>query len=491
MAMNIIDQKSHIETRAPSSVMIQPMQKFSLFKHLALIIWVAVASIGLSYATPIYQQPSSSYTSQKEQALGKQFMRMIQQNLPILSDPIVNDYIQNLGLRLVSYSSKPSKHYQFFVIRDPSINAFTGPDGYIGINSGLILKVQSESQLAAVMSHELSHAIQQHIMQSLEKQKKLQLVNIAAILAAAVIATQNPSAGMGALTSASAGSYQYFFNYSRGYESEADRIGIQTLSNAGFNPQGMPDMLKLMLKEDRLNDLGFSQYLRTHPITESRLTDVQNRAANMKSNHYRDSTEFALIQARLTVDLEKNNPQSLMRKLELQQNSLGSQYAYALAAMAAGEYKIAEKTIQQLIKKQPQQIIFQLTLADIQAKNKQLSLAQKTYETLYKYNADYYPLLLQYGYFLLTADKAPQAKNLLEKHESEYENDIRYLALLSRAQGESKQLVKAYQTRAKIYLLIGNKKAAVQQLKLALQFAQKDTYMSSLIKAKIKEILGK
>ncbi len=469
-------------------VMIQAMQKLSFFKQLAPIFCIAAFSIGLTYATPNYQRVSSGYTSQKEQELGQQFARMIQKNLPILSDPIVNDYIQNIGFRLISYSAKPSKHYQFFVVRDSGINAFTGPDGYVGINAGLILKVQTESELAAVMSHEISHATQEHLMQSLEKQKKLQIINIAAILAAAVIATQNPNAGMGALTSVSAGSYQYFFNYSRVYEKEADRTGIQLLSNAGFNAKGMPDMLKLMLKEDRLNDLGFSKYLRTHPITAERLTDVQNRVALMKNNHYKDTQEFSLIQARLLVDAKQNKPHELMRTFEKQKQSVKNRYAYTLAANVAGNYKAAEKTINKLIKQYPNQIIFKLTLANIQAKSKQLSQAQQTYETLYKYNSDYYPLLLQYGYFLLTEDKANQAMKMLEKHESEYENDIRYLALLSRAQGKSKQLVKAYQTRAQIYILAGNKKAAVQQLKLALQFAKSDAYTTSLIKAKMKEI---
>lgn len=468
------------------------MELFSCYKKTLMVVCcTAICSATLAYTPLSYQNASSSHTSQQERELGAQFIRMIQKNLPILSDPIVNDYIQNLGFKLVSYSSKPSKHYQFFVIRDPGINAFAGPDGYIGINAGLILKAQSESELAAVIAHELAHSTQKHLMQSIAKQKKLQIASIVAMLAAAVVATQSPEAGTGLLASATAGSYQYFFNYSREYEKDADRIGIQILSDAGFNPEGMPSLLRLMLKEDRLNDLGFSEYLRTHPVTESRLADVNSRVANLPKKKYIDRTEFRLIQARVAVDLSSSKPQKLMRQLQLKKNSIGAQYAYTLAAMVAGQYKIAENTINKLIKKRPAQLLFKMTLAEIQAKNNQIKSAQNTYARIYKYNSDYYPLLMQYGYFLLTNSKAKQAMKMLEEHVGDYSNDTRYLALLSRAQGKSKNLVHAYQTRAKIYILTGNKKAAVQQLKLALQFAKHDAYISTLIKAKIKELSGK
>lgn len=453
-----------------------------------MFIFILICGCAISPTLFAYQISQNSYTSQKEQKLGKQFFQMIQAQLPILSDPLVNDYIQTLGFQLVSHSPKPSKHFEFFVIRDPSMNAFTCPDGYIGINSGTILKTHSEDELAAVLAHEIAHATQQHIMRSIEKQQKLQLSSIAAMLAGAVVATQNPQAGAGIMAASQAGSYQGFLNYSRDYEKEADRIGIQILAAAGFNPEDFPELLKRMTKEERLNDLDVSQYLRSHPLTETRLSDMENRAANLKSPPPKIALAFHLIQARCAADLGSNKPQEFMRRLRAQlheHSTMTLQYTYALAAQNAHEYKIALLTIKELIKKYPSQIILKMSLADIQTDDNKIKEAEKTLRTLYFYNPDYYPLLLQYGYFLLTTNQASKATNMLESYQSEYSHDIRFLALLSQAQGKSNQLSKGYQTRAEVYLLLDNKKAAVQQLKMALQFA-KNNFDKTKIDAKIK-----
>ncbi len=429
------------------------------------------------------QHRFSGYTSQQEQTLGKEFMQMVMSELPIVSDPIANDYLQNLGFRLVASSEKPSKHYEFFIVKDSSINAFAGPDGFIGVNSGLILKTESESELAAVLAHEIAHASQNHLMRSLKQQKNMQIASIAAMVAAVAIATQNPQAGAGAVTAVTAGGAQGYLNYSREYEQEADRVAFQILSSAGFDPQSMTILLQRMEKEDRLNGSNASEYLRTHPLTLSRLSDAQNRSQQHRTKKTtKNNEEFSLIQARLAVDLGGADPKALMRQFK--KNS----YAYALASMNAHEFTVANHAIAQLIKQYPNQIILKMTQADIEIESGRTTEASQLLQNLYDYHADYYPLLLQYGYFLLAYNNPMKAAELLEEHLSTYSNDIRYLALLSEAQGKSKQLVKAYQTRAEIALLMENKKAAVQQLKLALQFAKNKPYEKSLIKAKLEKI---
>ena len=177
----------------------------------------------------------------QDKELGAYFMRQVRQAGMVLDDVETTSYLETLGHKLAIHSENPGYGFTFFMVNDASINAFAGPGGYIGANVGLFLSAESESELAGVMAHEIAHVTQRHLARAFEAQDRMSLPTTAAILAAILIgATADPSAGAAALTAASAAGMQRQINFTRANEKEADRVGIQTLADAGFDPYGMP-----------------------------------------------------------------------------------------------------------------------------------------------------------------------------------------------------------------------------------------------------------
>ena len=178
----------------------------------------------------------------QEKELGDSFFRSLHGKIKISQDIEIQEYIQSTGKQLVVNTDQPSNPYHFFVVLDNQINAFAGPGGYIGINSGLILLTDSESELASVMAHEVAHVTQRHLYRAFEAASKLSIPTAAATLAAILLATQSPEAGQAALMAIQAGSVQFQIDFTRDNEKEADRIGIQTLAKSNFNPRSMPSI---------------------------------------------------------------------------------------------------------------------------------------------------------------------------------------------------------------------------------------------------------
>ena len=179
-----------------------------------------------------------------ERRLGQAFLSQVRKQADIISDPEINTYIESIGYRLVSQSDNNEQQFTFFVINDSLINAFAAPGGIVGINSGVILNSDSESELAGVMAHEIAHVTQKHMARSVEMSKKMSIPTLAAMLGAILIATQNPDAGQAALMAVQGVSAQAQINFTRTNEQEADRIGIQLLARSGFDPRGMVGILQ-------------------------------------------------------------------------------------------------------------------------------------------------------------------------------------------------------------------------------------------------------
>ena len=181
----------------------------------------------------------------EEKKLGDAFFRNLHSEIKINNDPEIQQYIQAIGQRLVTNSDTPGSPFHFFVVIDKSINAFAGPGGYIGINSGLLITTESESEMASVMAHEVAHVTQRHLYRAFEAASQLSLPTAAAMLAAILLGTQNAELGLAALTAIQAGSIQLQINFTRSNEQEADRIGMQTLVRSDFNPRSMPVFLNV------------------------------------------------------------------------------------------------------------------------------------------------------------------------------------------------------------------------------------------------------
>lgn len=218
---------------------------------------------------------------QDAQDYGAAMLRQMRSLGLVLDDPLVNDYINDLGYRLVAASERPREHFSFFVAKDDVINAFAAPGGYIAVNSGLIALTRNEDELAGVIAHEIGHITQNHLQRAFEDSKKsaplMALILLGAIAAGSGAHSGDSSAavlmgGQGLLM-------QREINFTRKDEIEADRVGIQTLANAGFDPHAMAsffDHMQDTLRVGMGDDLP--SMLQDHPVFPARISDANARA---------------------------------------------------------------------------------------------------------------------------------------------------------------------------------------------------------------------
>jgi len=430
---------------------------------------------------------NSTAATLEEQKLHDIFLQAIRAHAKLLNDPIVNEYIAHLGFKLAAHSTRASLDYQFLIIQDNSINAFSGPCGIIGINSGLILKSRTEGELASVLAHEIAHTAQRHILRNIAKQKQMQLPNIAALIAAAAISIVNPQAAAGLIAAGTAGSYQYMLTYSRRFEKEADRIGMQILAKAGYNPFDMPKFFLRLAREMRYEE-RIPEFLASHPDINARFADAYNRSERYKTIKDKKSAIFPLIQARVLSQTTSNPTELATRaetRLKKHPNNIKLRYIYTLALIQLDNLPLATQQMNKLLKTDPNMLMFKLTKADIDLRLGLKNKAQSSLSHLYEYYPDYYPIVLQYAQTLLKNKEPRQALTLLEEHEETYDQNISFLDLLSEAQAKNNQTAQSYLTRAKVFLLNGNNRTALSQLEMAKRYAKHNP----LLRAKINGLL--
>lgn len=239
------------------------------------------------------------YDKQTEVNLGHAFTQALHSQVDLNQDPEIVSYIRRIGHLLASYTQQ-QRHFKFYVINDASINAFAGPNGVIGMHTGLITAADSEDELASVLAHEISHVTQLHLARRFERQSNLSLATFASILAAVLIGTQDPSAGMATLMGSAGLSIQNELRHSRINENEADHQGIKLLFNAGYNPQAMAGFFGKLANQHQLYGFKVPEILLTHPVSESRLAQAQARAYQFIYNPNKEpSLDFDLIQIKI------------------------------------------------------------------------------------------------------------------------------------------------------------------------------------------------
>ena len=280
---------------------------------------LALLLAGLMTVTPVTAQINlpdlgdsavAGFSSRDESRAGREGVVWLRAQEAMLGDAELDDYLNRLSRRLATASPDPAQHYTLFAIDDGQINAFAMPGGYIGVHTGLLLAAQTESELASVIGHEMAHVSQRHIARQLEQQGMNQLLAIGGILAAVLMASAGGGADA-ALAAAQVGpgmAMQKQLAYSRDFEREADRVGMQTLTRAGFDPRAMAAFFDRMQKVNRASNNNALAFLRTHPVTSERMSEAQGRALSLPSRMPADSTEFLL--AREKARLSRLDPQA-------------------------------------------------------------------------------------------------------------------------------------------------------------------------------------
>ena len=409
-------------------------------------------------------------TPYREQLMGKQFYRTIKASVPFVTDLEVNDYITNLGQRLISHSSQPDKNIRIFVIKVPSINAFAGPDANIGFHTGLIISAKSESELAGVMAHEISHVTQRHLARAMTESNISPATMFATILAGILVASQNPDAGAAIIYGGSAALMQSQINFTRANEHEADRIGIAVLRDAGINPNGMADFFETLLQKSESNNIiAKMEYLRTHPLSTTRIAEAKNRINPEDIKLPDDSLDFQFVRARLLVEMSKS-PKQLVKQLEglkKEKINLITQYTLGLAYTSNKQTAKAISLLKKLGKNSSHPWI-QLALADAYLEAGDNTSTLKILKSLNALLPNYLPVSIRYAKSLVDAKQSEQAIILLNRQLRSQKLAIVYNTL-AKAYFSKGQISLALEATSYEYELEGYLNLAIQQINNALQ----------------------
>jgi predicted Zn-dependent protease len=437
----------------------------------------------------------TDFSPAMEKRTGETIMRDIRLHEPgYINDPEINGYLNSLGARLLNKDSTTHQDFDFFALRDPSLNAFAMPGGYIGVHSGLITATRSESELAAVLAHEISHVTQHHLARQISGQTQGQLPMLLALAVAILAARNNSDLAQGALMTGQAASIQHQLNYSRDFEREADRLGLQLLENAGFDVRAMVDFFERLQKYSRLYENNAPGYLRTHPLTSERIADMANRIQALPYRQVADSLDYLLIRTKLQAN--EGTPQDAVTEFSSQirehkyRNETAARYGLAQALMRAQNYTKATQEIDTLHKSKAASPMIESLAADL--RNKQNDPAGAL--TILRAAHLRYPQARGLNYSLadtlLLAKQPQEALSFIQEDLQNYPSDAHMQTLLARTYATLGNPLQQHRAQAEAYALQGQLLMAIEQLQLAQKLGEKsnDYFEQSKIDARLREL---
>lgn len=432
----------------------------------------------------------SPYSTRELEELEKQFVQLINQSDSIERNPLASQYLNYLGKILSNFAHIPTPY--FFIVKSNQINAFAGPGGYIGVNSQLILATENESELAAVMAHEIAHVRLHHLYYMIEHQQQMRVPMLASMLASIALGVINPTLGTGALMASMTGFAQDNINFIRSSEKAADRVGIDMLIKSGLNPRSMALFFKKMQETSRYYyTANIPAILRTHPLDEDRIAEAENRSEPIAKKSYPDNLNYHLFKEIIRVSVSGDSKQLIdyyQDQCFKQTHSSSCRYGYALALMNINHFQEAQAQLISLLNEDQNNLFYQVTLAQAEASSGQFERALAKLDELLANYPENYAVMMSYAQTLIAAGKNEQASRLLLKSTRQFKQDLPLCEALARAQAASQQKAYAYFTQSQCLLLQGRGQEAIRQLKVALTLAKKDHYLKDRIVAKMDEI---
>lgn len=481
----------------------QPCRRFGeLADHRGIILFMRILCICLGLLITVQQVPAQTLpelgdasgallSPQMERRIGEQAMREIRRQPDFVDDPELTEYINAVGHRIVA-AADTRQDFEFFLVNDKTVNAFSMPGGFVGVNTGLLLAAQTESELAGVLGHEVAHVTQHHIARMIGKQDQMSIPILAALVLGLLAARSNPDLAQAAIAGAGATSVQSQLNYSRDFEREADRIGFQYLQQAGFDVGGMATFFERLQKATRLYENNAPAYLRTHPLTTERIADMQNRAQMAAYKQAPDSIEFQLARAKLRA--EQGLPRDavayfdeLVRQRRYASEA-GARYGLAAALARARDYARAGKEVEALRKLTGGHPMVELLAARIRLAGGDVAGARDLLRAALARAPDYRPLHYAYVDVLQRLGEHQEALAWLSELVKDYPRDARLYSLEAKSFAASGKRLLHHQALAETYVLQGTLPAAIEQLQLAQKSGDGDFYQLSAIEARLRDL---
>lgn len=450
------------------------------------------------FKLPDLGTPSDSSLSPiKEKEIRDDILNQIYEHDLVMFDPIIADYMEQLGFRLAAQSENPQAPFDFFIVNENIVNASTYPGGMIIFFSGLFMRTDNESELAGVMAHEIAHATGRHMSRFYADAKKNTIPMLLG-MAAAVVAAQHSNSNDAPVAIAAATQalhQQSMINFTREHEYEADRVGIKTLKKAGFNPLGMAGFFEKLMREKPIDErYHMPEYLRTHPLSINRVTEAKNRAKIKDTDKFTESETYAFVKERLrtfTKDIEIDNTsyyKKLFSDTPKEKITQAQIYGYALSLYITHENQKALEILKTIKSTYQTKLMIAVLKAQITAEiNRKAS--KKQFAQLY----DYYPqspIVIEPYIQILSASNDFKDKRfariLARKLVDIYPEKPNYYQLLAIANQNLGKSVEANEVLAVKEHKIHNNYRAVRILKNTLK-GELDYYQRARIEAKISQ----
>lgn len=485
---------------------------------------ITLAQANINQPSPIIlpdmgDSSSADLSNIDEKQLGEKIMREIRRDPDYSRDFVLYDYYNQVGKELASNARKQkisgsdlsgplAPKFEFFGIRDSSINAFALPGGYVGIHSGLVLAAQTESELASVLGHEIGHITQRHIARSMNQGGTNTFIMLASLLLAGLAVKNNPSAAQGFAIGGQALAINNQLSYSRGAEREADRVGFQILQASGFDVNAMADFFQRLQKATGIMDSGVPAYVRTHPLTIDRIAEMQDRARNSPNQkRIPSSLEFYLAQSRAKLEQQGKFSELLETRqyfdaqVQAGASTKKMQGYYGLALLSLKENKIDDaenylkksREIAQSLSQAGSPIIksgiaFEVTTSEIAFARKKYEQAITSAQQGLRLNFSSKAAGVALVEAQLASGKASDAIAWLKQKTKTQSDDADYWDLLARAYAKQNKVTLYHAALAEKYAIDGGLLSAIEQLKIARKENDGDFYQMSEIDARLRQL---
>ncbi len=430
------------------------------------------------------------YSNRELDELEKEFIQLINQSSSVIRNPLVKQYVNHLTKSLGRFA--PTTTPYFFVVKSNEINAFAGPGGYIGINTQLILATENENELAGVMAHELAHVRLHHLYRLIEHNRQMRVPMLASLLASIALGLVNPTLATGAVMASMTGFAQDTINFTRANEKEADRIGIDMLIKAGFDPRGMASFFKKMQQNTRYYyTANIPAILRTHPLDEERIAEAENRSEKLANKIYPDNLSYHLFKELIRVDITRNVKELLdfyAYQCPQYNTAKACKYGQVLTLLEVNQFAKAQLLLNTLLTQDPDNLFYQIAMGQTEIGMQYYDRVVQRFKALQANYPENYAVLLTYGQSLLAAGQGEQAVSILLKGTRLFKQDLPLCEALAQAQAAIKHKSYAYFTQSQCKLLQGRQREALRQLKIAQKLAKNDGYLQARITAMMDDI---
>ncbi len=473
-------------------------------RFVALTLAIALAAMPLAPLPTAHAQPlpdlgdasQVALTPAQERKIGEQVVRQIRAAGAYLNDPEVNDYLNDLGYRLVNGTPDTKQDFEFFAVPDAQINAFALPGGFIGIHTGLILLAQNESELASVMAHEITHVTQRHMSRMVSAQKDSMLLSLAGLALAILAARAGGSSGAQGMSAAIAGTQalvaQNQLNFTRENEYEADRVGFNRLVAAGFDPNGMAAFMQRLQRSSRYVEGSAPSYLRTHPITFERIAEAQTRAQGMPYKQVSDPLDFHLVRALLKSYQGSAREAVVAFDVALRDkqynNEIAERYGLLAALVRAKDIPRARIELARVEKIAPPHPMVEAIAGHVLMESGDNAAAAARFEAALLRYPNKKQLIYDYPEALIKDKRPGEASAFVEIQLKRFPEDGLLHQIAARAYAAQNMRLKQHEHQGEFYAWAGNLPLAVDQLELAVKAGDGDFYQISAVESRLRKL---